>query len=184
MSLNTRKPLPEIEAELIKFGIDNYITTGDIRLFYRLASALPPGSQILEIGTNRGRSTRIFAMAAPDCNIVTVDKFDLWDNSLSQPENIRRLIMDSSEVAGRLLGGYDLIFIDGDHLRDGVLSDINNCIPLLSEKGIVIFHDYTGSWPGVAEAVNLYLSTGVEFERIETVEDEKDTVCFAMRRPQ
>tara|TARA_R110001583_G_scaffold162880_1_gene315107 strand:- start:1671 stop:2414 length:744 start_codon:yes stop_codon:yes gene_type:complete len=39
----------------------------------------------------------------------------------------------------------DLLFIDGDHTKKGVLQDWNNFSPLISSKGIVIFDDY---WVG------------------------------------
>ncbi len=46
---------------------------------------------------------------------------------------------------------YDLIFIDGNHAHPHVVHDFRGAEPLLSEHGIVCWHDY---WlPGVAESV-------------------------------
>jgi len=36
----------------------------------------------------------------------------------------------------------DLLFIDGDHTKEGVLQDWNNYSPLVSSRGIVVFDDY------------------------------------------
>jgi len=36
---------------------------------------------------------------------------------------------------------FDLIFIDGDHQYEGVKKDFENYRPLLSDRGVIIFHD-------------------------------------------
>ena len=36
---------------------------------------------------------------------------------------------------------FDLIFIDGDHRYDGVKSDFEAYRPLLSSRGVILFHD-------------------------------------------
>lgn len=36
----------------------------------------------------------------------------------------------------------EIIFIDGDHTYEGVMKDIEDYYPLLSERGLIIFHDY------------------------------------------
>jgi predicted O-methyltransferase YrrM len=52
---------------------------------------------------------------------------------------------------------YDVIFIDGDHGYEGVKSDYINCIPLINEGGIMIFHDINSKGaPGVVKFWNEY----------------------------
>jgi predicted O-methyltransferase YrrM len=36
---------------------------------------------------------------------------------------------------------FDLIFIDGDHRYEGVKRDFENYRPLLSDRGVILFHD-------------------------------------------
>ena len=36
---------------------------------------------------------------------------------------------------------FDLIFIDGDHRYEGVKRDFENFRPLLSKRGVILFHD-------------------------------------------
>jgi len=48
----------------------------------------------------------------------------------------------------------DSIFLDGNHSRDGVVSDIASWYPMLKPGGILFGHDYWNMHPGVIEAVN------------------------------
>lgn len=58
------------------------------------------------------------------------------------------------------LGPYDLIFIDADHTYDGVKSDFNNYLSMLSEGGVIGFHDVEcPDWPGINEFWNELEST-------------------------
>jgi len=48
------------------------------------------------------------------------------------------------------LGPYDLIFIDADHTYEGVKSDFNNYLPMLSKRGVIGFHDVEcPDWMGI-----------------------------------
>ena len=38
--------------------------------------------------------------------------------------------------------GIDLLFIDGDHRRHGVISDFERYFPLINSGGFIIFDDY------------------------------------------
>ena len=45
----------------------------------------------------------------------------------------------------RLLGSTDLIFLDGGHTEDIVASDTKKALDMLSNDGILIWHDFTSS---------------------------------------
>jgi hypothetical protein len=47
----------------------------------------------------------------------------------------------------------DLIYIDGSHEYEDVISDIDSYLPLVRKGGIFFGDDYYG-WPGVAKAVD------------------------------
>jgi predicted O-methyltransferase YrrM len=50
---------------------------------------------------------------------------------------------------------YDIILVDADHSYEGVKQDIAAYINKLKKNGIMLFHDYGGSWwPGVDKAVD------------------------------
>jgi predicted O-methyltransferase YrrM len=58
---------------------------------------------------------------------------------------------------------FDVIFIDGLHTYDGVVSDIKLAAQLIKPKGILIFNDYGSSvfpdsFPGVTRAVDEFVN--------------------------
>ena len=58
------------------------------------------------------------------------------------------------------LGPYDLIFIDADHTYEGVKSDFNNYLPMLSKGGVIGFHDVEcPDWMGINKFWNELEST-------------------------
>ena len=59
-------------------------------------------------------------------------------------------------------GSLDMVFVDGDHTREGVETDIATWQPVLKVGRSFLFNDYQqGPWPGVVAAVNaLAESTG------------------------
>ena len=58
------------------------------------------------------------------------------------------------------LGPYDFIFIDAAHTYEGVKSDFNNYLPMLSEGGVIGFHDVEcPDWPRINEFWNELEST-------------------------
>ena len=58
------------------------------------------------------------------------------------------------------LGPYDMIFIDADHTYEGVKSDFNNYMPMVSDGGVIGFHDVDcPDWPGIKKFLNELEST-------------------------
>lgn len=48
---------------------------------------------------------------------------------------------------------FDFIFIDASHKYENVLNDSKNAFEMISENGVILWHDY-GGWPGVTQALN------------------------------
>ena len=115
------------------------------------------GRCVIEIGSLRGRSLSMLAMALrgakSESSLISIDPH--WD----QPHNhgqvriaLRQIgeedrlvqIRHTSETASRILGREvaSLIFIDGDHSYDQALDDFNICRELLAPGGCMVFHDY------------------------------------------
>ena len=108
---------------------------------------------LLEIGTSNGGTALLAARALrPDGLLVTVD--------IDEPYNAPRLrraigkgvrsgfiVADShadstvESVMARCAGGYDMVFIDGDHSYEGVRRDTLAYGPCVRPGGLIGFHD-------------------------------------------
>ena len=72
-------------------------------------------------------------------------------------ENKISIIIDDAIISLKALlkanSVFDLIFIDADHTYEGVKSDFNNYLPMLSEGGVLGFHDVESpDWPDTFDA--------------------------------
>jgi hypothetical protein len=57
--------------------------------------------------------------------------------------SIRQVFGDSARLDWDRLGGnFDLVFIDGSHSYDYVISDTNNALAHVRPGGVLIWHDY------------------------------------------
>lgn len=129
---------------------------------------------MFELGTCTGKTAYLLARnCAADAKVVTltlpptqVGNYDqssqddrvATDNALSESafsnffysgtavENkITQLFFDSKKFdENAYLGAFDLIFIDGSHAYSYIKSDTEKCMKMLTPKGIIIWHDYSG----------------------------------------
>jgi hypothetical protein len=130
---------------------------------------------IFEFGTFEGRTTLQLASNSPDdATIYTLDlpenvsstRFErLFPNEAgfrslpvgglfhSQVESrkIKQLLQDSAVVDYTPLHAkVDFIFVDGDHGKEYVKSDSESAFSMISQDGVVIWHDYGSRWKDVA----------------------------------
>ena len=137
---------------------------GDCFALFALARAVGAVSA-LEIGTHLGYSTLhiaagLSANGAP-AKLTTVDLLDVNDEqkaryrsygaSMSARQRLRALgledrvefVVSASEPFLKTTpDSYDLIFVDGDHSEVGAYFDIMRSLARVSERGIVVLHDY------------------------------------------
>ena len=87
-----------------------------------------------------------------------------------EAERVVQLLGDSASFDfGPYRGRVDLVFVDGAHSYDYVLSDSRNALEMLSpEKGVILWHDY-GAWPGVTRALNHLYASEPEFKGLRTI---------------
>ncbi len=114
--------------------------------------------KILEIGTAKGGSTYQFFLNS-DAIIFTLDLGtpEIANEAIRkcfQSERIRVLTSDSRTFDFSALENVDMIFIDGGHDAETVLSDSENAFKIISKGGVVLWHDYKPSFPGVFSALN------------------------------
>jgi len=146
-------------AEAVAFGPSraSAVNPGDQRVVYSLARTLAPTS-VLEIGTNVGGSTVMFAAAVRDAgHVTTVDIVDV--NGPEGPartvgcetpeellrrcqlENVTFVTSRSTEFMRHCNERFDLIFLDGAHEADVVYEEVPLACSLLKPGGLILLHD-------------------------------------------
>ncbi len=161
-----------------------------------LTRAIAPKA-IFEIGTFRGRTALNFALNSPEeCVVYTMDlgtderaaatgTMNAADTYIVQnsqtgcdyrgkdvSHKIRQLLgnslaYDFSEYAGRM----DLVFVDGAHHYDAVVSDTKNGLAMLRPGGYLVWHDFAnyGDYNDVTRGI-LDLLPGNEVIQIENTQ--------------
>lgn len=153
------------------------------------AAMVPSDEEIVELGVFQGRSSLMLAWGAKQGNgahVTGVDPWDLpgnvydppftdpgsegwaryWIQSQGYSDRIELIKAFSAGVAdlwaskrGKKVG---LLFVDGDHTREGARRDIEAWAPHLAEGARIAVDDYGHpDWPGVGEAVDELVAEGV-----------------------
>ena len=151
------------------------VSEADGFALFALAKAIG-ATTALEIGTHLGYSTLYIAAAlsaeSATAKLTTVDIVDVNDEalahyktfgaSISARQRLRALGMadkvefvvgQSEPFLKRSQDVYDLIFVDGNHSEVGAYFDIVSSLPRLSERGIIVLHDFNNPddpTPGIA----------------------------------
>lgn len=184
-------------------GIDGNVTDEELRTICRVVGWFKPET-IFEIGTFDGRTTLNMAMnAPPSCRIYTLDlprskisqtrlriktgdlKFINKERSGARFTDTpfeKRITQFYADSAGfdysPFYNSIDLIFIDGSHSYDYVVSDTRNCRKLLRNgKGIIIWHDY--GWHEVVKALNEFYRTDPFFAGMKNIRGTTVAVLIA-----
>ncbi len=151
-----------------------------------LASAVPSGLTIVEVGSYKGQSTAYLATGSREGNGVEVAAVDLWEEPgavVSQRHRyqarethlafLRQIdlagVSDlvnpyqgaSAHVAGWWRNPVGLLFIDATHTYDGVKADLDAWLPHVVSGGVVALHDWCDRFPGVARAAEEFVAAGV-----------------------
>lgn len=100
---------------------------------------------VLEIGFNKGGSALMFLSINPT---LGYDSVDIQENEKSEDYLSKRFIgfnfinIDSKKISPKIpffLNKYDLVLVDGDHSREGVISDIE--VSLKFNPEYILFDD-------------------------------------------
>ncbi len=143
---------------LSRFGVtyseNNGMWSEHLVFFAALASSQMPISNILEIGTFKGETTRILADLFPHSHIDSIDlshdeirnigtyayAADELPNSKDMPNNVILKTQNSLNLIREKMT-YDLIWVDGNHKSPYAQIDIASAIRLVNEKGFVLCDD-------------------------------------------
>ncbi|MFN2370823.1 MAG: class I SAM-dependent methyltransferase, partial [Candidatus Krumholzibacteriia bacterium] len=152
--------------------VDGNVTLIELAMTSAFAGAAEPGTTLFEIGTFDGRTTLNLAGNAPNgCSVVTLDlppdtqtKNQLTDGEriwVNKPTSgarftrygggaatagITQLYGDSADFDfSPFRNRCSLVFVDGSHSYENVLSDSRNAFEMVRTGGVVLWHDY-GVW--------------------------------------
>ena len=170
--------------------IDGWLEKSEAAALCRLASRLPNGANILEIGCWKGKSTFCLATGLRSGRVHVIDSFDAAGDTPSRllyaqqkgarplveqfQENLReRGVLEKVEIhvgysqsfVGKI-PELDLLFIDGDHSREGCAFDFEHFSPLLRIGGYLLIHDFDRREPeaGPTWVVQNRVLTDVKFQ--------------------
>ncbi len=146
--------------------IEGFLSPFEAIALYRFASLLTPNSTVVEIGSWKGKSTYCLARGLQHGKVIAIDPFDasgedeshiIYQNMKGQKklidqfrEEMQRLkVMEKIEIfsgySHEFLGKIpkiDLLFIDGDHSKEGCDFDFVNYSPFITSGGYIALHDY------------------------------------------
>lgn len=138
----------------------------ECRAYFDTLMTLEPGSLIVEVGLEYGRSSSIALQVAAERGLryfgIDIAPTKEW---------FERLAVIADSIGNRFGGSFGLesakveiygpisaILIDGDHSYKGVLADCEHFLPHVIKGGYAMFHDYEReSLPEVTRAVHDYL---------------------------
>lgn len=151
--------------------------------------------KVLEIGSWEGLSSHFILSAMPSAHLTCVDTWEgadeHKDSSVSSSEVLNRIEdnfdKNISGYSGRVFkykgtshsffnsnfvhSNYDLIYVDGSHHCDDVITDAVKCFEMLKVGGIMVFDDYfwryyPNAMDNPAAAINLFLRLKVDSYKI------------------
>jgi predicted O-methyltransferase YrrM len=159
----------------------------------------------LEIGCYAGGSASLM-VSRENTNVISIDlgmpispEIAINNvNTLNTKNNKYTYIQGNSQIEEtrdkvlEIMNGVDILFIDGDHLYNGVINDFNLYSPLVKTGGYIIFDDYNDIEfsPDVKTAVNKLIEGLDSYEIIGCLDNEfgarpsslKEGNCFIIKK--
>jgi hypothetical protein len=168
-------------------GVEGWMSPGQARLLWDRGSAVLAGGRIVEIGSFRGRSAIVLALAAGGAaEVVAIDPHAGNDRGPQEivgsrasgdadneafranlaaagvAERVRHVRLPSSEALGSVDGAVDLLYVDGAHRFGPASDDIARWGARVRAGGTMLVHDSFSSI-GVTLALMRLLFLGGSF---------------------
>lgn len=182
------------DADHISMGPMTFLEGGslptDIMLLAGLAESIPE-CRYFEIGTWMGESAATLSPRVKSCHTLCLSDEEMRIRGMDEKSiaahghfskglnNVTQLRGDSRRFNfGSLDEKFDLVFIDGDHHYDFILSDTRNLFRhLMHDKSIVVWHDYCHHPDRVRFEVMAAILDGIGPERVPLVYHVTHTKC-------
>ncbi|MFL5780518.1 MAG: class I SAM-dependent methyltransferase [Thermoleophilaceae bacterium] len=167
--------------------VEGWLSDDQARVLWERARSVPPGGQIVEIGSYRGRSAIVMARAAAGAtSVVAIDPHAGDDRGPQQIRgsaeegaadnqafvanleragvagHVRHVRLPSAEALHEVGGAIDLLYVDGAHRLGPARDDIVRWGARVRPGGTLLIHDAFSSI-GVTLALATTLFTGRDF---------------------
>lgn len=170
---------------------DGNVSLGELIVISQLIKLRNP-LKIFEIGTFDGRTALNMALnSSPQTAIYTLDLAP-GEAAESSTGGDKKFIgkvetgfrfkgKEASKKINQLLGdsakfdfapyqnSMDFVFVDGSHAYEYVLKDSESALKIIKPGGIILFHDYNTSWPGVTKALNELYQNDSRFKNLKHI---------------
>lgn len=172
------------------------------------AYQVPKDQEIVEIGVYQGRTALVMAWGAKQgqgAHVTAIDAWDLPGNTYAPPftdvgsknwarynvkalgfSNGITLVQAFSHEHALAYEGPDvgLLFIDGDHSKEGARRDVETWALHLAEGAVIAVDDYEHpDWPGVKEALDELTDEGF-IEPVRVLHERLAVTRLTGRAPQ
>ena len=193
MSTAAPAPLPHESTEgftralATVAGVEGWLSDDQAQRLWERARELEPGASMVEIGSFRGRSAIVLALAAPAGSVLhAIDPHaggdrgprEIADNpvagasdiaafranleSAGVSDRVRHVRLPSTQALAVVTGPIDLLYIDGAHRYAPARMDIKRWGARVKPGGVMLIHDGFSS-VGVTLAVLRLLAFGRQF---------------------
>ena len=188
--------VPDLHETINKYSFLSYTSLiSDILLLKSLAKRFKECSY-LEIGALRGESLSSVAEVAKDVTSITLSneemrQFNVHEDLvrshgiyLKDTKNLTTYYHNSLTFDFSTLGKkFDMIFVDGDHSYNGVVTDTRNVFKLLKdENSVIVWHDYGNHIEDVRHEVLAAILDGVPQEFHKNLYHVSNTMCAVFIR--
>jgi predicted O-methyltransferase YrrM len=170
-------------------GVEGFLSDGQIERLFHCARELRPPATIVEIGSYRGRSAIVLALAAPDATVVAIDPFAGNDRGPREITgrreqgdadmaafranleragvngSVRHVRLPSADALGAVDGEVELLYVDGAHRYAPARDDIAQWGERVAPGGTLLVHDAFSS-VGVTLAILRLLAAGGGFRYV------------------
>jgi len=175
-------------------------------ILYDIASLFDGKINYVEIGCYKGASACLMTKR-PKTNVISIDtgtpikpgeawknilRYNTWGNRFEYIQGNSHDATTRNKLRSCMLGGIDILFIDGGHSFGDVITDFEMYSSLVNAGGFIVFDDYLDKEfsPEVRQAVDSIVEGLIGHEIIGTIKnsigaypaDVLDNNCFILRK--
>jgi len=129
--------------------LDDLMYWGILKIFMEKIQAHNGCKNMTEFGINTGSGSNKFLDVNPTCNYYG---YDSWEGTNASAEAIARkalkkypnatIFKQRTDILKQLPTKMDFVYVDGGHSTEDCLNDLELAKNNITEKGVIIVHDY------------------------------------------